>query len=168
MTGRDCLFQGGPKDHAREWVNDQVRTVSFAPQVPLPAAGVLKDVEPTCERPPVHTYRRSEAATHLFIYDGLDGQPRRRITFTQYVRPHGNRRALTMEVPHDVADKADQLRERHLVLECEVLTTGEVSLTITDQEQEHDVDIRVVPNGPAVPDAVYDLVRRFDLEGFKR
>lgn len=147
-----------------------MRTVSFAPETKTPPlVNATTNLAPL-ERyiGPIHTYARSEVSEHLFIYQGEDGKPRRPVTFTQYLRPDGRRQAVTILMPHDVADKADQLRAIRLVLECEVLRTGEVSLTITDQEEEHDVDIRVVPNGPGVPEAVMDLVRKFNLEEFKR
>jgi hypothetical protein len=82
------------------------------------------------------------------------------ITFTQFVLPRGDRRYVSIEVAPDVASKADTIVARGFRFECELLRTGQVSLTITDPE-EGDADIRVVPNGPGVRDAVEDLVRRF-------
>ena len=49
-------------------------------------------------------------------------------------------------------------------LECEMLTTREVSLTIFDIDKEEDVAIRVVPNGPQVPPAVDDLILGYELQ----
>lgn len=150
-------------------MDDTTRTVSFSPSPAAPGILERPPAEPPLlERTVIHTYARSEVTQHLFIYQGEDGKPRRQVTFTQYLRPDGRRQPVSILMPHDVADKADQLRARHLVLECEVLRTGEVSLTIADQEKERDVDIRVVPNGPGVPEAVMDLVRTFNLEEFKR
>jgi hypothetical protein len=82
------------------------------------------------------------------------------ITFTEFVLPHGRTREQYIEVAADVADKARTIVARGFRFECELLRTGQVSLTITDPE-EGDADIRVVPNGPGVRDAVEDLVRRF-------
>lgn len=82
------------------------------------------------------------------------------IPFTQYLRPNGRRKEVTIEVSPDVASKAHAIIARGLAFECEELSTGQVSLTITDPE-EGDLDIRVVPNGPGVREAVEDLVSRF-------
>lgn len=84
------------------------------------------------------------------------------IQFTQFMRPHGRPNPVSIEVDPLVAAKARTIVARGFAFECEVLTTGEVSLTITDPE-EGDLDIRVVTNGPGVREAVEDLVRSFDL-----
>lgn len=85
------------------------------------------------------------------------------IPFTQFLRPNGRRRDVSIEVADDVASKARELIGQGLSFECEELMTGEVSLTITDPE-EGDLDIRVRPNGPGIREAVEDMVRGFDLE----
>ncbi len=84
----------------------------------------------------------------------------RPIPFTQYMRPNGRAVPVSIEVAEDVAGMAASLIESGLALECESLTTGHVSLTITDPE-EGDLDIRVVNNGPGVREAVEDLIRGF-------
>jgi hypothetical protein len=82
------------------------------------------------------------------------------IPFTQYMRPNGRAVPVSIAVDPEVAAIAQTIRARGLAFECEVLTTGQVSLTITDPE-EGDLDIRVVENGPGVREAVEDLVRNF-------
>lgn len=84
------------------------------------------------------------------------------IPFTQYMLPNGRKVETSIEVDRDVADKAHSLIIEGLRFECEVLTTGDVSLTITDPEVG-DLDIRIVSNGPGVREAVEELVREFDL-----
>ncbi|WP_230280234.1 hypothetical protein [Croceicoccus sp. Ery15] len=82
------------------------------------------------------------------------------IPFTQFVAPNGHRRPVTIEVSDDTAAKARLIIQRGFAFECEVLMSGEVSLTITDPE-EGDLDIEVVMNGPGVREAVERLVNRF-------
>ena len=82
------------------------------------------------------------------------------IPFTQYLRPDGRKRSTFISVHTDVAKKARSIMARGLAFECEVLATGEASFTITDPE-EGDLDIRVVPNGPGVRDAIECMVREF-------
>lgn len=84
------------------------------------------------------------------------------IPFTQYMLPNGRRQETSIEVDADVATKARELIAEGLCFECEVLTTGSVSLTITDPE-EGDLDIRIHANGPGIREAVEDMVREFDL-----
>jgi hypothetical protein len=87
--------------------------------------------------------------------------PTRSLTFTQYLRPDGRQQPVSIDVPQNVYDAAAVLQSRGLRFECEMLTTGEVSLTIHDPIKEQDVDSRVVPNGPGVPGAVHDLILNF-------
>ena len=82
------------------------------------------------------------------------------IPFTQYMRPDGRAVPVSINVSPDVATKARAIIARGLVFECEVLSTGQVSMTITDPK-EGDLDIRVRVNGPGIREAVEDLVLRF-------
>jgi hypothetical protein len=83
------------------------------------------------------------------------------IQFTQYKRPNGRAVPVWIERPAEIAAKADAIIARGLRFECEHLTTGDVSLTITDPD-EGDIDIEVVANGPDVPLAVDRLILRQD------
>lgn len=83
------------------------------------------------------------------------------IEFTQYVLPHGRKRAQYISMPLDICKMAEEIQANGYVFECEVLTTGQVSLTITDPQEEYDVDIMIVDNGPDVVTAVETLIERF-------
>jgi hypothetical protein len=85
-----------------------------------------------------------------------------RIPFTQYLLPDGRTRPTAFDAPDDVAARARAIIAAGHRFECEVLTTGEVSLTIHDVENGEDLAIEVVPNGPEVPEAVVRLVESFD------
>lgn len=80
------------------------------------------------------------------------------IPFTQYLRPDGRKRQVRIERPPDVANAAHRLIEAGYRFECEELSTGHASLTIVDPDDEADIAIEVVPNGPEVPAAVDRLV----------
>lgn len=82
------------------------------------------------------------------------------IPFTQFVAPNGTRREVTIVVSDETATKARLIIQRGFAFECEVLMSGEVSLTVTDPD-EGDLDIEVVQNGPGVREAVERLVDRF-------
>ena len=84
----------------------------------------------------------------------------REIPFTQYLLPDGRRKQTGIERPAAVAAKAEELIKRGFRFECEVLTTGHVSLTVADPDEEIDIAIEVVCNGPEVPLAVDRLVEQ--------
>jgi len=79
-----------------------------------------------------------------------------RIPFTQYLRPNGRRREITVEMPDHVVLKAQKLLDLGCHFDAEVLTTGVISFTC---EKGDDVlSIRLCENGPPVQIAVADLV----------
>ena len=84
------------------------------------------------------------------------------IEFTQYLRPHGQKKKVRIDRPKAVADKAKEIKNAGLCLECEVLMSGDVSFTIANEEL--DLAFEIVPNGPEVPDAVDRLILNFDLD----
>lgn len=82
------------------------------------------------------------------------------IPFTQYMRPNGRAMPVTIDVEDDVAAKARTIIDSGLELECEVLSNGRVSFTITHPD-DGDLDIRVCENGPNVPYHVAHLILNF-------
>lgn len=85
------------------------------------------------------------------------------IPFTQFLRPDGRPTDVTIERGAEVEAKAQAIIARGLRFECEVLRTGHVSLTITDDERG-DLAIQLCANSEAVPAAVDRLIERFSLE----
>lgn len=57
--------------------------------------------------------------------------------------------------------RADFILRHGFRFECEQLTTGDVSLTISDDDGDY--AFQVVPNGSDVPGAVDRLVLEFDV-----
>lgn len=82
------------------------------------------------------------------------------IVFTQFVRPHGERRAESVRRPQPVEDAARKLVEAGCRFEIEVLRTGEVSMEVMGPDEDDSLWIEVCPNGPAVPEAVDRLVEK--------
>lgn len=89
------------------------------------------------------------------------GSAKEAVSFTQYLRPDGRRADVSIAVSPAIAERARKIAARGLAFECEVLMTGQISLTVTDPE-EGDLDIRVTNNGPGVRDAVEDLIMNFE------
>ena len=85
------------------------------------------------------------------------------IPFTQYLRPDGRPKRVTIERSAAIESKAADILKQGLVFECEVLHDGTISLTITDPD-EGDLAIELCPNGPAVPEAVDRLIEGFRAE----
>ena len=83
------------------------------------------------------------------------------IPFTEYVKPNGRKRETIIVRSMAVCDKANDIMAAGYDFEVELLTTGDVSLTITNEDG--DADIEVVENAPGgvVGNAVDRLVRRF-------
>jgi hypothetical protein len=104
-----------------------------------------------------------EAPTGLHP-SGFDPSRSHMIPFTQYLLPDGRKKSTFIGVHIDVADRAREIIAKGLAFECELLTTGEASFTITDPEKG-DLDIRVVPNGPGVREAIEEMVRSLPLDG---
>lgn len=84
------------------------------------------------------------------------------VPFTQYIMPDGRVRTVSIEVSGDLSTKVKDILDAGLTFECEVLTTGQVSMTITSHLYG-DLDIRVVPNGPGVREAVESLINGFKI-----
>jgi hypothetical protein len=80
------------------------------------------------------------------------------IPFTQYVRPDGRKRPVTINRPAEIEAKARALLLMGLRLEAEELTTGQVSFTVYDPVKEEDIVQEIVSNGPGVGAAVDRLV----------
>ena len=78
------------------------------------------------------------------------------IPFTQFLRPDGKRRAISITMPDTFYGKVQKIHANGWKFECEELSTGEASLTVFDGEE--DIVIEVVPNGPEVLIAVERLI----------
>lgn len=168
MTFTICSFRDGPMNGHKSGVRDNVDSVFFGETEKVE---MLEALQPENRDFVIHRYRRSTVTHWVFTYDGEDGKPKRDIPFTQYVLPHGRRQPLKIEVCHDVADIADALLGREkgrYALECEVLRTGQVSLTIADMLEEVDADIRLLANGTGVPEAVENMLRNFNVEEWEK
>lgn len=81
------------------------------------------------------------------------------IPFTQYLMPHGRRQEVDIDRPEDVEAKARAVMDAGYFFELELLSDWQtVSLTVADRTNGEDLEIELVRNGPAVPDAVDRLV----------
>lgn len=78
----------------------------------------------------------------------------------QYLRPDGRQRHGHVEgLSDDLADAYANMAAIGHRFEAEVLTTGKVSLTISNHDW--DVDIQVVENGPQVIVAMEEMLRQY-------
>ena len=85
------------------------------------------------------------------------------IPFTQYLLPHGSQQAVSVERPQSVMDRAAEIIDKGFVFEIEILTTNDVSMTITHPEYG-DMLFQICANNEKVPAAVDRLVNSFDDE----
>ena len=83
------------------------------------------------------------------------------IQFTQYLLPRGQKRQTTIVRPVPVAEQAERLAAAGCRFEIELLTTGQVSMTIERDDDEGETEVlgmEIVSNGPDVPPAVDKMV----------
>jgi len=81
------------------------------------------------------------------------------VDFIQYMRPDGRQKPTQcLDIKDDLRPNYELMQQAGLNFAAEVLMSGMVSLTIEDRVREEDVQILVVPNGPAVPRAVESLL----------
>ncbi len=86
------------------------------------------------------------------------------IPITQYKYPNGRKVLMDVDRPTEVWAKAMALIAQGFRFEAEVLqTTGEVSLTIADDEEDH--AIVICSNGPEVLIAIDRLIMNFIPKG---
>lgn len=81
-----------------------------------------------------------------------------KVFVTQYMRPDGRKVQANTELPDAIERTYMNMLGAGCRFEAEVLTTGEVSVTVTNDEE--DVDSEVVPNGPEVQAAMLRLLQR--------
>lgn len=79
---------------------------------------------------------------------------------TQYLLPDGRQKQIQMKLPADSEPAYRDMRAYGCRLEGEVLFNGEISLTVFHIIEEYDVDIELVPNGPAVRSALIAMLAR--------
>jgi hypothetical protein len=79
------------------------------------------------------------------------------VEFTQFMRPNGRPVPVTIDVADDLKPLADELVTAGYRFECEELTTGEAHLDCSNDDGV--LAMKLVPNGPAVPGAVNELIR---------
>jgi hypothetical protein len=84
------------------------------------------------------------------------------IPFIEYRLPNGSQHPCSIERPFDVEALAANFMRAGGRFECEILRTGQVSLTAVAEVdgEAQDIDIEIVRNGPDVGPAVDKLVRR--------
>ena len=84
------------------------------------------------------------------------------VSFTQFLRPDGRRREVTIDVPADIAESADTLISMGARLEIEVLLDGTVSATIERYKKNRGTEVLAIElcnNGPEVPIAINRLIK---------
>jgi hypothetical protein len=88
------------------------------------------------------------------------------IPFTQYIPPHGDQRKREIDRPETIELLAAAVIVLGGRFECEVLSTGDVSLTVSALVDGVDQQVAsvLVPNGADVPPAIDRLV--IEAHGF--
>ena len=85
--------------------------------------------------------------------------------FIQYLRPNGKTKFVTIDVEDALSVQLEQISAAGLTLTCEELMSEVVSLTISTDEDDYDIELE--QNGPGIPAAVDRLIRRFDTASYE-
>jgi len=95
---------------------------------------------------------------------------KKKVPFTNYLRPNGRREETEMPVSLDLADKVDAILDKGLKFESEYLSTGDWSFTIADREEGIDVAQEILFRHKMEPDArtaaittIENMIRDFKL-----
>ena len=76
----------------------------------------------------------------------------------QFVLPHGQQKPCKTDLPIATQEAYQDMLAHGCRFEAEVLTTGAVSVTISNADE--DVDMSITDNGPAVPQGMCDMLNR--------
>lgn len=83
------------------------------------------------------------------------------IHFVQYLRPDGRKSLVHIERPGTIVQVADRILRYGFWFECELLSTGQVSLTISDKNGDYAIEL--CKNGPGVAETVDKLILGFNI-----
>lgn len=90
-----------------------------------------------------------------------ESEPLFPIAFTQFLYPHGAQQQIWITRPKAVFDKA-QLIFAAMFTFCAEKKDGWVTFTITDDFKDY--EFALVLNGPAITDAVDQLILNFEIQ----
>ena len=77
---------------------------------------------------------------------------------TQFMRPSGTAKSVTTDLPLTSEQLYHDMHTYGCRLECEVLTTDEVSVTVSNDDGDH--DFSVTKNGPEVQEGIVSMLWR--------
>ncbi len=76
----------------------------------------------------------------------------------QYLRPDGRNKKVTTELPIETESLYQDMLSTNCRFESEVLMTGEISVSISNEEG--DLDIEIITNGPEVQESMVTMLKR--------
>lgn len=82
------------------------------------------------------------------------------LTFTQYMRPSGRPIRVEFPCPNEIVEMGEALIAAGFSLEAEVLMSGLCSFEVLEPQEEILLANALVPNGPGVPAAVEEMIRK--------
>lgn len=83
------------------------------------------------------------------------------VLFTQFLKPDGARTAVQTFVDDSLKTKVKNIRKSGFEFHIEILTTGQVSGTISDNDGDY--AFFVCDNGPEVPMNIEKMINNFDI-----
>lgn len=86
------------------------------------------------------------------------------IEFTQYILPYGRKETVKTIRPEPIEAMARDIIAAGYKFEAEILTTGQVSVTIEPIGEEFNAAIRVTHNDERLLTAIDDMITQFHKE----
>lgn len=87
------------------------------------------------------------------------------IHFTQFLMPDGRQKDVIIDRSEETAKRADRLVSSGCRLEIEMLSTGQISMTVERDTEDGEIDLlsqKICKNGPQVPIMVDELLETAD------
>lgn len=78
----------------------------------------------------------------------------------QFLMPDGRRRDTSTKLPMACRPAVEEMQKAGCRFEAEMLTTGEISVTISNPKEGEDIDISLTPNGPEVQAGMIAMLDR--------
>jgi hypothetical protein len=88
------------------------------------------------------------------------------VPFIQFHRPDGRQSKVEIDLPDEIRPHLEQIKQCGCRLTAEMLPAALVSFCI-EEPRLGDVEQQICQNGPAVPETIVAMLKRFSLERFE-
>ena len=90
-----------------------------------------------------------------------------KLPMKQYKMPDGRVGFTSVDIPDELKQKVSEITSHGLIFTCEILTTGNVALYISDEKNEEDASCEIAENGPgenSPKNCLVRMIKNFDAQ----